>query len=129
MYNKIVNYHAVVLYCKIKNEGSVNMAIEQGTKSLLVFGFIIVLGIVALCICLLWKKTKNNGLLWFIPQLVMLSLCLILFIRLINNQRMIPSAMLSEENSLFIGLIAISWALSMVLMTIGIIVSFKIRKD
>ncbi|MFU7517549.1 hypothetical protein [Clostridium sp. HCS.1] len=104
------------------------MAIEQGTKSLLVFGFIIVVVIVALCICLLWKKTKNNGLLWFIPQLVMLSLCLILFIRLINNQRTISPAMLSEENSLFIGLIAISWALSMLLMSIGIIVSFKNKK-
>ncbi|GAA0108952.1 hypothetical protein ABHA37_08320 [Clostridium tertium] len=103
------------------------MVIEQGTKSLLIFGFMLVLVIVASCIILLWKKTKNNALLWFIPQLVMLSICLFLFIRLIDTQRAIPPAMLSEENSLNIGLIGIGWGLSMLFMTIGIITSFKKR--
>ncbi len=105
------------------------MLMEEGTKSLLILGFILVLLIVASCIVLLWKKSRNNSLLWFIPQLGMLSICLFLFIRLINTQGTIPAPMLSEENSLTIGLMAIVWSLSMVFMTIGIITSLKKRME
>ena len=101
------------------------MALEQETESLIIFGFIIVLIIVAVYIGLLWRKTRNSGLFWFIPQLGMLSVCLLLFIRLINNQITTPPAMLSEENSLTIGLMGVSWALSMGFMTLGINTSFK----
>ena len=101
------------------------MALEQETKGLIMLGFIIILAIVAVSIILLWNKTKNQGLLWFLPQLVMLSLCLYLFIKLINNEKTVSPIMLSEENSLIIGFMGISWALSMIFMTIGITMSIK----
>ena len=101
------------------------MALEQETKGLIMLGFIIILVIVAVSIFLLWNKTKNRGLLWFLPQLVMLSLCLYLFIALINNEKTVSPVMLSEENSLIVGFMSISWGLSMIFMTIGITMSIK----
>jgi len=101
------------------------VALEQETKGLIMLGFIIILAIVAVSIILLWNKTKNQGLLWFLPQLVMLSLCLYLFIKLINNEKMVSPVMLSEENSLIVGFMGISWTLSMIFMTIGITMSIK----
>ncbi len=101
------------------------MLLEQETKALVVFGFVIILIIVASSILLLWNKTRNKGLFWFIPQLMMLSLCLYLFLKLVNNQVNISPIMLSEENSLMVGLIGLSWALSMVFMMLGISLSVK----
>jgi hypothetical protein len=97
------------------------MVVEQETQSLIIFGFSIVLVIVIFSIFFAWRKTKNRVLLWFIPQLIMLSICLLLFLQLIHNQNTVPAAMLSEENSLTIGLMGISWALSMIFMMVGII--------
>lgn len=105
------------------------MTVEQETTSLILFGFGLVLGILIITLFLLWKKTKNRGLLWFIPQLVMLSLCLLLFLRLFDNYQTVPTVMLSEENSLTIGLMGLSWALSMIFMTIGIISAVSNKKD
>lgn len=101
------------------------MLLEQETKALVVFGFVIILIIVASSILLLWNKTRNKGLFWFIPQLMMLSLCLYLFLQLVNNQVKISPVMLSEENSLMVGLIGLSWALSMIFMMLGISMSVK----
>ena len=96
------------------------MLLEQGTITFLLFGFFIVLSIVTLWLILLFIKSKNKGLLWFIPQLGMLILCLYFFISLINTSDTVPTAMLSEENSLLIGYLGISWALSMLFMVLGI---------
>lgn len=101
------------------------MPVEQETASLIIFGFIFVMFIVMLSMLVLWKKTKNRGLVWFIPQLVMLSICLRFFTRLIDHQTTVPAVMLSEENSLTIGLMGISWALSMIFMTVGVIVAVR----
>jgi hypothetical protein len=59
----------------------------------------------------------------------MLSICLLFFLQLINNQNTVPIVMLSEENSLTIELLSISWALSMIFMTIGLISAVRNKKD
>jgi len=105
------------------------MLLEQEIKGLIILGFIIIILIVFISILLLWKKTRNRGLLWFIPQLATLSLCLNLFLKLINNQITVPPVMLSEENSLMVGFIGISWGLSMIFMTLGITVSIKNKPE
>jgi hypothetical protein len=101
------------------------MLVEQETTSLIIFGFTFVIVIVAISIFVLWEKTKNRGLLWFIPQLIMQGICLLLFLKLIHNQNSVPAVMLSEENSLTIGLMGISWALSMIFMAVGVIVAVR----
>ncbi len=101
------------------------MPVEQEVKGLIIAGFIIVIAIIGLFLGKLWKMTKNRGLLWFIPQLVMLSLSMFFFLQLIDNQVNVPSAMLAEENSLTVGLLSIAWGLSMIFMMLGIIGSVK----
>jgi hypothetical protein len=59
----------------------------------------------------------------------MLSICLLFFLQLINNQNTVPIVMLSEENSLTIELLSISCALSMIFMTIGLISAVRNKKD
>lgn len=103
------------------------MLLEQETKGLVILGFVITVLIVSICILLLWNKTKNKGLCWFLPQLVMLSLCVYFFLELINNQITVATAMLSEENSLMVGFIGISWALSMIFMIFGIVATIKYK--
>lgn len=105
------------------------MPVEQETSSLILFGFILVMIIVALSLFLLWKKTRNRGLIWFIPQFVLLLICLLLFLRLTDNVNEVPAVMLSEENSLMIGLMGISWALSMIFMAAGIIVAVRNKSN
>ena len=96
------------------------MLLEQGTTTSITIGFFIILSIVFIYLILLFTKRKNKGLLWFIPQLAMLILCFYFFISLINTLTTVPTAMLSEENSLLIGCLSISWALSMLFMILGI---------
>mgnify|MGYP007128484525 CR=1 FL=1 len=96
------------------------MQLEQGVETLLLFGFSIILVIVAIFIFFLFFKYKNKGLLWFIPQLLLLCLCCYLFLLLTKNKSFVSHAMLSEENSLIIGYLGISWALSMFFMILGI---------
>ena len=96
------------------------MLLEQGTTTFLLLVFFIVLSIITLWVILLFTKSKNKGLLWFIPQLTMLILCFYFFISLINTHTTVPTAMLSEENSLLIGYLGISWSLSMLFMILGI---------
>jgi len=94
----------------------------------MIFGFILVVVIVVLSIFILWKKTRNHGLLWFFPQLIMQGICLHLFLQLIRDQNTVPVVMLSEENSLTIGLMGVIWAFSMVFMIVGVIVAFRNKK-
>ena len=81
--------------------------------------------VVGASIFLLFLKTKNKGLLWFIPQLLMLILCLYFFLRITDNVALVSSAMLSEENSLMVGLLGLSWGFSMIFMVIGIFKSLS----
>jgi amino acid transporter len=101
------------------------MVLEQEIKVLVILGFSVVLAIVAAAIFMLWRKTRNRGLLWFLPQLALLALCLVFFLRLIDNANSVPDVMLSEENSLMVGLMGSAWCLSMIVMVIGIIRSLK----
>ena len=105
------------------------MAFERETQSLIIFGFSIVLVVIILSIFLIWQKSKNRGLLWLFPQLMLLSICLLLLLQLINNPNTVPAVMLSDDNNLTIGLMGICWALSIIFMTIGIISAGRDKKD
>lgn len=50
------------------------MPLEQEVKGLIILDFIIVIALVILTMSLLIKRTKNKGLIWFLPQVGMLSL-------------------------------------------------------
>jgi hypothetical protein len=106
-------------------EESIKMALEQEIKVLFLLGFVLIMAIVTFSIFLLWRKSRNPGLIWFIPQLALLSLCILFFKKLIDNARPVPAVMLSEENSLMVAYMGVSWGFSMIFMVIAITKSLK----
>lgn len=97
------------------------MILEEGTKLLVAVGVILTLGIYLGFVLILYLRTKNKGLLWFTPQSLMLGLGLYFFNRLIDNHLTVPTAILSEENTLMLGLMVLSFIISMIFMIIGIL--------
>jgi hypothetical protein len=96
------------------------MAVEAETLSLISWGFYIVVGFSLLVIIKLWTSSKDKSFMWFIAQLIFLCIS---FSKLTYSIRMkpeIPQSMLSEENSLALGISGILWAVSMFCMLKGI---------
>ncbi len=107
-------------YLEIDFIRSVNMPLEQEASGLILAGFVFIIAATSISLWILWRRSGNKGLLWFLPQLVMLSVSMFFFMQLINNEVNIPSVMLSEENTLTVGMMCISWCLSMIFMVVGI---------
>lgn len=97
------------------------MQMEAETVSMLIGGFSLVISIGLLVIAGLLFKYKKGSLLWFLPQIGFLVLAFVKFVVLIQSKPQMPDIMLSEENSLSIGLIGIYWAASMVFMYVGVL--------
>ena len=96
------------------------MPMEAETITMLFWGFNIVIAISLVLIIKLWIETKEKSYIWFIVQLCFLYFCFITVIYTIKIKPAIPQAMLSEENSLALGISGILWAVSMFCMLIGI---------
>ncbi len=96
------------------------MALEAEILSLTSWGFYIVGGLSLLVIVKLWISTKDKSFIWFIAQLVFLFLSFLKFTYLVRLKPEIPQSMLSEENSLALGVSGILWAISMFCMLIGV---------
>jgi hypothetical protein len=96
------------------------MQMEAETISMLIWGFIIIISLSLVIILKWWFNSRNNALLWFVVQFVFLSLGFYKFLDLIRRKIEIPAVMISEENSLSLGLIGLFWAASMISMIIGV---------
>lgn len=96
------------------------MALEAETLSMLSWGFFIVGGISLLVIIKLWVSSNNKFFIWFIAQFIFLYLSFLKFIYSIKIKSEVPQSMLSEENSLALGVSGILWAISMFCMLIGV---------
>jgi hypothetical protein len=73
-------------------------------------------------------KRKNRSLLWFLGQIAFLGLSFNQFINLIQRKPEISEVMMSENNSLTLGIMGVFWALSMVCMILGIWFSSEDRR-
>lgn len=96
------------------------MAMEAETLSLISWGFYVVGGISLLVIIKLWTSSKDKSFIWFIAQLIFLYFSFLKFTYSIRIKPEIPQVMLSEENSLAIGISGILWATSMFCMLKGV---------
>jgi len=92
---------------------------ETETIPTLINGFSGVIILIVIYILVLWWKNRGFSYAWIIGQVLFLVLGFNSTLK-IFDRKMVPSAMLSEEVSLVIGLSALYWALSMVCMVIGI---------
>ncbi len=96
------------------------MVMEAETLSLMSWGFYVVGGFSLLVIIKLWMSNKDKSFIWFIAQLIFLWLSFLKFTHSIRMKPEIPQTMLSEENSLALGISGILWAVSMFCMLKGI---------
>lgn len=96
------------------------MQMEAEVLAIMILGFAGVVLISIGVIIGLWIKTKNKAYSWFLVQVVFLIIAFINFTGLLIRGSGIPKAMLSEENSLSLGIAGVLWALSMLFMLIGI---------
>jgi membrane protease YdiL (CAAX protease family) len=93
---------------------------EAATLAMLTLGFAMVILISVIVIIMLWFKVKSKAFGWFLVQIVLLCAVFFNFIKLLIMNSNIPKAMVSEENSLALGIIGVLWACSMLCMLIGI---------
>lgn len=98
---------------------TLNIPMEAETIPTLIYGFSGVIIFTVICILVLWWRNKGISYAWFIGQVLFLVLGFNSALK-IFDLKTVPSAMLSEEVSLVIGLSALYWALGMVCMVIGI---------
>lgn len=97
------------------------MPLEAEVRGLVLFGYIIICVIYVTSLFILWRRTRNTGLLWFLPQLIFMSVSFYSFYNLIGFKDSTATAMESEMNSLTVGGMGIFWGLSMIFMVIGIV--------
>jgi uncharacterized protein len=96
------------------------MPMEAETFAMLTLGFAAVILISVIVIIMLWVKVRSKAFGWFLVQIVLLCAVFFNFIKLLIMNSNIPKAMVSEENSLALGIMGVLWACSMLCMLIGI---------
>ncbi len=96
-----------------------SIPMEAETIPMLIAGFVVVVILVCICIIGMIIKSKNKSFIWFLFQLVFLSLGFKFSLDVLDNT-VDTNLMLSEHTSLSIGLSALLWAISMFCMVIGI---------
>jgi uncharacterized protein len=96
------------------------MPMEAETFAMLTLGFATVILISVIVIIMLWVKVRSKAFGWFLVQIVLLCAVFFNFIKLLIMNSNIPKAMVSEENSLALGIMGVLWACSMLCMLIGI---------
>ncbi|MGI6423792.1 MAG: hypothetical protein ACOX2A_00760 [Tepidanaerobacteraceae bacterium] len=85
-----------------------------------ILGILYSIGFSLLVIVKLWTNSKDKSFIWFIAQLIFLYMSFSKFTYSIRTKPGIPQVMLSEENSLALGISGILWAVSMFCMLKGI---------
>lgn len=96
------------------------MQMEAEVLAMMTLGFVGVVLVSIGVIISLWVKTKNKAYSWFLVQVAFLIIAFINFTGLLIGSSSTPETMLSEENSLLLGIVGVFWALSMLFMLIGI---------
>lgn len=96
------------------------MTMEVETITMLLLGFVAIIVFSLVVIISLWVKVKSKSFGWFLAQIVLLIAAFIMFLKFLIIPPSIPNTMISEENSLNLGIIGVLWACSMLCMLMGI---------
>lgn len=101
------------------------MPMEQGVKEYLVTGSCLVV-IVSLILLIYWLiKYKEKNIIWFIAHFLTLALSLFLLINLLIGPNFSNYPMASEENSLQLALSGITWVVSIIFLSKGMLEFIK----
>jgi uncharacterized protein len=102
------------------------MQMETETLAMLILAFAVVILISLGVVIMLWIKVKSKAFGWFLVQIVLLAAAFFNFIKLLIINTSISRAMISQQNSLTLGIMGMLWACSMLCMLIGI---YRVSKD
>ncbi|WP_255258201.1 hypothetical protein [Bacillus sp. AFS018417] len=101
------------------------MPLEQEVRGYLVTGSCLVI-IVSLILLIYWLiKYKEKNIIWFIAHFLTLALSLSLLINLLIGPNFSNYPMASEENSLQLALSGITWVVSIIFLSKGILELIK----
>ncbi|PEE83537.1 hypothetical protein COO15_07030 [Bacillus toyonensis] len=101
------------------------MPMEQEVRAYLVIGSCLVV-IVSLILFIYWLiKYREKNIIWFIAHFLALALSLFLLINLLIGPNFSNSPMASEENSLQLALLGITWIVSIIFLSKGILEFIK----
>lgn len=104
---------------------SMYMPMEQEVRAYLVIGSCLVV-IVSLILFIYWLiKYREKNIIWFIAHFLALALSLFLLINLLIGPNFSNSPMASEENSLQLALLGITWIVSIIFLSKGILEFIK----
>ena len=96
------------------------MYLESEVYGLLIWSFVVIIVISVSLLAVMYFKTRNKAIFWFGGQTAFLSLAFYWFYRCITNLPNEVNVMHTENQSVLIGLAGVSWAISMLLMLVGI---------
>ncbi|MGG3647192.1 hypothetical protein [Bacillus wiedmannii] len=101
------------------------MPMEQEVRTYLVKGSCLVI-IVSLMLLIYWLiKYKEKNIIWFIAHFLTLALSLFFLINLLIGPNFSNNYMASEENSLQFALMGITWIVSIIFLSKGILKFIK----
>ena len=101
------------------------MPMEQEVRGYIITGSCLVI-IISLILLIYWLiKYKEKNIIWFVAHFLTLALSLFLLIDLLIGPNFSNHNMASEENSLQLALIGISWVVSIVFLLKGILEFIK----
>lgn len=101
------------------------MPMEQEVRVYIITGSCLVI-IISLILLIYWLiKYKEKNIIWFVAHFLALALSLFLLIDLLIGPNFSNHNMASEENSLQLALIGISWVVSIVFLLKGILEFIK----
>jgi hypothetical protein len=92
---------------------------EAETIPMLITGFAAVMALTILFLVFQWIRKRNSAYGWFIGQSAFLCLSFVYVLKVLEK-KYAETSMVSEDVSLSIGIAALTWAISMMLMLTGI---------
>ena len=96
------------------------MYLEAEIYHLLAIGFALVISIAATILLVLFCRTRNRNILWFVAQLLFLVASFLWFYRALCNTPNMNYSMYTEDETFFVVNSAICWGLSMIFSTLGV---------
>ena len=105
------------------------MPLETEVPVLIKHVFLIMIICSAVPLIITGLRSKSKALYWIVAQFIMLLICFFMFFKLIQGEKLFPSAAFSSNKTLMLLIIGISWIISMVFMIIGVTISLKDKRE
>ncbi len=105
------------------------MLFEQGVATSVNAVVIMIIIISLVILTILFLKTRNFNLFWYIASMIFASIAYYFLRNLLFVERDVPQPMVSEENTIILSICIFFWIISMLVMWIGFWKNFMAKKN